>query len=348
MKQASCSIIAGGFDMDINEYESFCAASEYATFTQSARWARVKNNWIAEYVAVRDKAGRIEGTCLVLVRKIPIFNTAMLYAPRGFICDMNNRVVVGRIFEKIKKIAEKYHAYTLKLDPMIDEENIEAVEILKNLGFRHHGEKVGYQNIQCRENYVLDLDGRNIDAIFESFKPKWRYNIRLAVRRGVECGFFGKEKLDDFCTLMELTGQRDGFGTRGREYFARVLDAFDGRARLCMCYLGDIPLSGALVIFYGGTASYVYGCSSNEHRECMPNYLMQWTMIKCAKEIGCTKYDFCGIPYWYDKTHRNYGVYRFKQGFNGRVVTYAGEFDFTFRSVIKKLADIAVRVRESV
>ena len=28
---------------------------------------------------------------------------------------------------------------------------------------------------------------------------------------------------------------------------------------------------------------------------------MQWTMIKYAIESGCHTYDFCGIPYWYEK-----------------------------------------------
>ena len=93
----------------------------------------------------------------------------------------------------------------------------------------------------------------------------------------------------------------------------------DGKAKLCMCYADGVPLSGALCIEYAGTMSYVYGCSSNEMRNYMPNYLMQWTMIKKAIEDGCDIYDFCGIPYWYDTEHKNFGVYKFKQGFNGQV-----------------------------
>ena len=47
---------------------------------QSADWAKVKKGWIPEYVAVRDENGKINGCTLVLVKKIPILNTAMLYA----------------------------------------------------------------------------------------------------------------------------------------------------------------------------------------------------------------------------------------------------------------------------
>ena len=66
--------------MDIKEYEEFCKNSKYGNFMQSADWARVKKGWIPEYVAVRDENGKINGCTLVLVKKIPILNTAMLYA----------------------------------------------------------------------------------------------------------------------------------------------------------------------------------------------------------------------------------------------------------------------------
>ena len=59
---------------------------------------------------------------------------------------------------------------------------------------------------------------------------------------------------------------------------------------------------------------------------------------------GCHTYDFCGIPYWYDETHKNYGVYRFKQGFNGKVKTYAGEFDYVFRNGVNHIADLALKL----
>lgn len=83
----------------------------------SRRTGQRLKGWIPEYVAVRDENGKINGCTLVLVKKIPILNTAMLYAPRGFVCDTHDSKTVRKIFEQIKLIAEKYHAYTLKTDP---------------------------------------------------------------------------------------------------------------------------------------------------------------------------------------------------------------------------------------
>ena len=60
----------------------------------------------------------------------------------------------------------------------------------------------------------------------------------------------------------------------------------------------------------------------------MPNYLMQWSMIRWAIESNCFLYDFLGIPVNADPASPMIGVYRFKKGFNGEILGYVGEFDY--------------------
>ena len=45
----------------------------------------------------------------------------------------------------------------------------------------------------------------------------------------------------------------------------------------------------------GRKAWFVYGGSEPEYRADMPNYLLQWTMIRDALRAGCTLYDFRGV-----------------------------------------------------
>lgn len=309
----------------VNELEEYC--SKHGTFTQSALWAKVKSNWESEYITAKDENGNICGSMLLLIKRLPL-GKVYVYAPRGPVCDMSNMDVLSDLINQAVAVTKKHKAFMLRVDPMVLESDAVAIENLKKLGFVHHSKRVGYENIQCRENYVLDLTGKTEEEVFSSFKAKWRYNIRYATNKGVKCDFYGEEKLDDFMILMKQTAERDGFQYREREYFENILHEMGDKARLCMCYLDDEPLSGALCIDYAGVMSYVYGCSSCEHRNCMPNHLMQWTMIRRAIESNCHTYDFCGIPYWNVEEHSNYGVYRFKKGFNGCVVTYAGEFDY--------------------
>lgn len=51
-----------------------------------------------------------------------------------------------------------------------------------------------------------------------------------------------------------------------------------------------------MVFALGKTAWYLYGASSNEKRNLMATYGVQWTAIQWAKARGCTQYDLWGIP----------------------------------------------------
>lgn len=86
-------------------------------------------------------------------------------------------------------------------------------------------------------------------------------------------------------------------------------------------------ISGTILMITGKKAWYLYGASDNLYRNLMPNYLIQWEMIKWAKERGCTLYDFRGISGDLSEENHLYGLYKFKKGFNPEFTEYIGEFD---------------------
>lgn len=313
----------------VEEYENF-VASMGASFMQSVRWCRVKRDWLHEAVIVRNRQGRILGTMLVLVKKFPGPFRSFLYAPRGPVCDYQDIEVLTELMMGVKALSQKYRAYSFKADPLIEETDSSRIFALRAAGLSFQPGMPDERTIQSRNNYILELGGRTEEELLQSFKSKCRYNIGLAQRKGVTCKVCGKERLGDFQRLMEETGERDGFRVRSREYFERMMDGLGDCCRLYLCEYEGKVLSGAICVQYAGRTCYVYGASTAEHREVMPNYLMQWEMIRWAVSAGCTLYDFQGVPCWYDPRHPNYGVYRFKTGFNGRLSIYAGEFRMTF------------------
>lgn len=330
--------------MDMQQSEKFVCSEKTGCFMQSRFWSRVKTNWISERIILRDSNRKITADMLVLIKKIPFMNTALMYSPRGPVCDFSDTAVLNELLEEIKILQKKYNAFMLKIDPAIEYSDREAEENLISLGFKHAFNKVGYENVQCREIYVLELYGKTEDEIFASFKPKYRYNIRLALKKEVSCKYYGTEKIDDFFKLLKETAKRDGFRIRGKDYYVKMMNAFGSNCRLYMCYLGNIPLSGAIAVNYAGKVHYIYGASSSEYRSYMPNYFMQWNMIKWAIDTKCDIYSFGGIPYYYDETHPNYGVYRFKRGFGGRVVNLAGEFDYVFKPAVRSAVNLALKI----
>ena len=92
--------------------------------------------------------------------------------------------------------------------------------------------------------------------------------------------------------------------------------------------LKEIYLSGAILTFCGNKSYYLYGASSNDFRELLPNYFMQWNMMQRAINRKCTSYDFGGISGNINENDPEYGLYDFKRRFNSRTVERIGQFDY--------------------
>ena len=89
----------------------------------------------------------------------------------------------------------------------------------------------------------------------------------------------GTGDVDDFERLMLITGKRDGFTVRGAEYFRSMLDIFGENARLYMAYYEGVPIAGAIAVAFGDKVWYLYGASADEHRDKMPNYLLEHDLL---------------------------------------------------------------------
>ena len=63
-------------------------------------------------------------------------------------------------------------------------------------------------------------------------------------------------------------------------------------------------------------------------------------MIRWAIRSGCRIYDFRGVSGNTDKSDPLYGLYRFKKGFGGNQVEFAGEADLAIKPVADKVITI--------
>ena len=329
----------------LEEYERF--ASLHGYYTQSLKWKEVKANWDWDAVISRDEGGNIRAVCTVLIRRVPVLKCAFMYAPHGFVCGLESEEVFLDIFAGIRQLAKKYKAYQFVFDPKITEQEVPA--FIKSAGFKHKENAPRSSTIQIRENYLLTLKGRTPDEIFNAFKTKYRNQIRKALKEGVDCKPYGSEAIDDFYELMTQTSGRAGFTIRSKEYYAKILNSFDPeQCRLFMCYIDEdgkrVPLAGSICMRYGGRTVFAYSGSADHHRNLYPNYLMQWVMIQWAMEGGCELYDFGGVMYYWDPNNRASGVYKFKKGFSGEIITYAGDFSYTFKPLLTKLFDVGSKL----
>ena len=319
-------------EKDRQAYKEFLEKHERCNFQQSPEWAKVKENWINEIVLAEDESGKIIGAVSILIRKIPIFGNIM-YSSRGPTCDIHDISVMKQLTDGIKELAKKYKAIVYKAEPDILSSDEEYRKIVTSLGYKIKDDAKNFrEEIQPRYVFRLDIKNKTEDEIFAGFHSKTRYNVRLAIKKGVEVKEGTREDLKDFHKIMVETGARDGFIIRPLSYFEKMYDEMaPEHMKLLMAYHDGKPISGVIPIFYGNKTWYLYGASSNEHRNLMPNYLLQWEMIKIEKKKKDDVYDFRGVSGVVDENHPQYGLYRFKKGFGATFTEFVGEVYIPFK-----------------
>lgn len=308
-------------------WDALVAAHPACTILQTSRWAHLKATfgWDWEIVTPNPAA---TGGALILYRSLPFKLGTIAYVPRGPLVDWNDAQAVNATFEALRAAARRHRAWALWLEPeMRDTPDARAHLRACNL-------RPVTRNIQPLRTIIVDIAPAE-DVILAQMRSKTRYNIRLAERKGVTVREGTVDDAPAFYALMTETGSRDAFGIHSEAYYRRVFELFlpTGHAALLLAEVGG-ELVAALVVFALGTkAWYLYGASSERHREKMPPYALQWTAIRWAKARGCTSYDLWGIPDFDEETleaeftQRNeglWGVYRFKRGFGGQVVRCVG------------------------
>lgn len=316
-------------EQTLAEYEDFIENHRYGHFMQSSRWGKLKTSWKWEALLSRGEDGAIRGALAVLIRRAPGLPFTLMYGCRGPVCDPRDHETIADLVAGVRGLAKRYHSYTLKLDPPVRSGDTEFMDYMLSLGFKSVISKTYFGGIQPRYVFWLDIEGKSEEEVQAGFHPKWRYNIRLAQKKGVtvEIKNGDGKALDDFTRLMNDTGVRDNFATRQRWYFESMLENLGEHARLYMAYHEGAAIAGALAIRHSGKVWYLYGASGNEQRNLMPNYLVQWEMMRWAIGTGCRLYDFRGVSGYLSEDHPLYGIYRFKKGFGGELVEFVGELD---------------------
>jgi hypothetical protein len=206
-------------------------------------------------------------------------------------------------------------------------------------------------DVQPPDTVLVDLRPPP-EAILAAMKPKTRYNIGLAAKKGVTVRRAGEGELDVFYRLLSETARRDGIAVRGIEYYRSLFELarnYGGGGRFgkgpengpgvpaapdMRLYLAEHEgeaLAAIVTLFRGNGAVYLYGASSNHKRNLMAPYALQWKAMEDARAAGCTVYDLFGIPPDDDPGHPMAGLYRFKTGFGGRIIRRPGSWDYTLK-----------------
>lgn len=305
---------------------------------QTRAWGDLKSafGWSVRRIVVGDV-----GVQILIKRLFP--GIRMAYIPRGPWKD-----AWTILFPEINDLCRKESIAFLKIEPDQWEHN--SLNLQQPQGFIR-----SFHNIQPPRTLLIDLDGDE-KTVMGRMKQKTRYNINLALKKGVVVRTISDTKL--FHSLLEITSDREQFGVHSLQYYQLAYDLFHP---ICGCELflaefDNSPLAVLMAFAQGDRAWYLYGGSSNLHRDRMPTYLIQWEAIRWAKSLGCREYDLWGIPdvneteleaNFLSKADGLWGVYRFKRGFGGDIRRSIGPFDKIYNPLLYKLYKYWIQARKT-
>ena len=318
------------------QWDQFVSQHSQGHFLQSWGWGELKasGGWYPLRLALWDGQQIVAGA-QVLCRTaahLPMWTGHLAYIPRGPVIDWSQPVLCQAFFTQLNAYLCKRGALALRMEPNREVKVIEEAGILPM-------QLYPVSPVQPLRTILLDL---TLDeaTLLAQMKEKWRYNLRLAERKGVRVRLAQTvEDVQAWYALMQTTSERDQFGIHIADYYLQAWHIFvpRGQGRLFLAEYNGQLLAGIFVGLFAKQAIYLYGASSNEHRNLMPNYLLQWEAIRWAKQQGARQYDFWGIPKTDNEDEALVGVYRFKRGWGGQIVRFVGCYEHVYRPVGMKM-----------
>jgi lipid II:glycine glycyltransferase (peptidoglycan interpeptide bridge formation enzyme) len=321
--------------------------SEDSSFLQSDFWGdfKAQQGWTPLRLAYEGNAGR--GRILILVRRLR-GGACFAYAPHGPDAEPaegERAAFLAELAEAARPFLPKACMF-LRFDPpwhAIEEIDGGEGGDRPPTGAEKLRPRVGpplvraVADVQPPDTVLVDLRPSE-EAMLAAMKSKWRYNVRLAEKKGVVVEAAGIEGIPAFYELYRETARRDRIALHPEGYYSRLFSLAAERGgsgrggapdlRLWIARSEGRALAAIITLFSGEEAVYLYGASSDEKRNLMPAYALQWAAMRAAKAAGCSRYDLFGIPPSADPDHPMAGLYRFKTGFGGVIAHRAGSWDY--------------------
>ena len=288
---------------------------------QSDEWSR----YISQLGWRVEKLGKAK----VFVRKLPLI---------GAVVKIQRPREVPPI-EEIDKVARKYRALFVKLEPAC---RPRQHKMLRLQGIGKQFEPDTWTLLPTRTIY-LDLTTGE-EEIFASFSKDARYSVRRAQKLGVVvvCKAWPFGDLHIFHQFLRETGKRKKFYVAPFKHLKAKVGAFKNNSALILAYHKEQVVAGALILFHDRVAYYHHAAASPKGRELLAGYPIVWEAIKLAKKRGCHTFDLEGI---YDS---RYKVCRrlktlsvFKRKFGGEEITFPGSFVKYYNPIVRLAFKIA-------
>lgn len=309
---------------------------------QSWEWGefRKKTGVSVERIGVFNKS-KIEQGFQVTFHPVPILNKNVGYLPKGFMPDANQ-------LGALKGIAKQNNAIFVKLEPNVASKVGDPSAHKTIAKFLTENDCVPGKPLFTKYTFQLDLT-QSEEILFKNLESKTRYNVRLAMKKGVQIFENTSEQgMEEYIKILEETTKRQGFYAHSPEYFRKMWQQLgdSGMLKIFTAVYDNQILSSWIMFVFNGVLYYPYGASRNIYRDVMANNLLMWEMIRYGKRVGCTSFDMWGsLGPEPNKSHSWYGFHKFKKGYGGNLVEFVGTYDFVLDFPMYQIFKIGDSIR---
>jgi peptidoglycan pentaglycine glycine transferase (the first glycine) len=312
----------------IKKYTDFINSMEYSGIWHSPDWLEFQKSSkkIQDgFLFGIEENNEIILAGIFLIYKSKNFNYG--YIPAGFLYKKIDRTIYKFLISNLKVSSKSYNLTFFQADSIIPFSD--SFENILKISDKH---KLNQKLPIPQFTNIIPLD-LTLDEILNQMKPKGRYNIKLAEKKGVEVRVADEKDIPLFYKMLSETASRDGFRTNSEEYYKLMLNKLKDSIFLA-AFHEDEMIAGGIFTYMKYQGLYYYGASSNNKRNLMAPYLIQWEAIKIAKEKGCTYFDFMGIADPGNPNDRLSGVTDFKLKFGGKIVKFQTSYHVIVNSVL--------------
>lgn len=320
-------------------------------FLESWEWGMFQKTlgWETKRYIVSEN-GRMVAVFGVMRYNLP-FGFSHGYSPRGPVIAREDASEESQHFEILQAIQRWARARAsamifLRLEPSLPTISDDA----ERYGFH----RPSYY-IQPRYNTAVPLAG-NEERILARFHPSTRSNINRATRRGVTVEMkpaMADEDYAAFFAMIRSTVKRTGGKNvyPDEHYLHTFIASMPILSERSVCdptvpALGifwalqdGAPAAAHIVVFFGGTATYLFGASFAERLNSKAETLLHWFAMREAQRRGMHYYDLGGID-----EHIWPSLTAFKRQFGGEEFRYMGDIDIPLHPLWYRLYNVSKKM----
>jgi FemAB-related protein (PEP-CTERM system-associated) len=279
-----------------DEYDQYVAGHPQATPYHRSAWLNATTSAYGHtgWLITVHNSGHLCGVLPLVEVKPPIGAGSLVSLP---FCDLGG-VLADSLEIREQLIAEaKALAKTNRVKTLEIREGGAALETEQATGTLPEHTKV---------RMLCELP-KNSEALFKSYKPKLRSQIRKAEKNGLRAELRTEaDAVDLFYDVFTQNMRRLGSPVHSLRWFNDLKAAYGEHLLISVVFQGDKPVGAGIVLLGGRQACIPWASTLEEFNRLAPNMLLYWTLLSHVCDLGYTLFDF-------GRSTLGEGTYRFKK-----------------------------------